>query len=107
MICINAMAGKDIKEELTAITVLEKLSLDCSSEERNRFIKFAERQRRAENDARFSPMTIDLLRDLNSSFVSMRPQLESLQLQQQLMPCIGIAFIAACLAVGLAIEFIL
>ena len=96
---------KMISDRLKAVAILKKLKADCTQEEREIFLRFAEISRANSSvditDDRFSDETLQLLKDLNCNHKQTKNEIEGLQVQHQLMPCLGLAFIALCFFVGI------
>ena len=98
------MVTKMISDKLKAATTLKKLKADCTQEEREIFLHFAD-IRKANfvdiKDDRFSDETLHILQDLNCHHRQTKNEIEDLQFQHQLMPCLGLAFITLCFVVGI------
>ena len=89
------------KTQSIAISCIKHLRANCTEEDIDRFIQFAQSgaTKRAAKDSRFKPETLRLLRDLATQEQLLRPQMEELQLQHQLMPLLGVVFIGVCLLI--------
>jgi len=89
--------------------ILEGLRPDCTQKERQLYVAALKKGQAVlanlDDDNNREPLTnIRFLTSLDRQFQLQKPQLEALQLQHQLMPCVGLMGIFICLLVGFFIH---
>ena len=92
--------NKKLAQEANAF--LKRLKPDCTTKERQRFIEAIEND--PDLKSQYSPEMIQFVKDLDTQFQMMKPEIEAIQKQCQLTSTLPLLFILACIISSIIIH---